>query len=356
MKRGKSTSLGRYGARASVISEWWRCRGDLDRVTYRTGQRRSQVKKWVQRFVNEHNINDRPRSGRPSRLTAQQGQALSRAVEQGLSVPAAVAQLRKEGAIPKSVSIRTARRAVSKESSFKTANPKPLLTATAKEKRVTFSRRRYKVGNLVAIDSTIVHLFEYQPRRGRWVRKGTRPTQPKPVKSQKLHVYGGISKHGKTELVYVTGTTGMPKLYHKAGGKGLYDGVCAQEFQDVMEQKLYPQAKAIMEAAGESDPVFLMDGAPPHTAKSTINFLQAKGIQFLHGWPPNSPDLNPIENLWAYLKRLVVAEQPVSLEALKAASQHVWGAVPDSMLRKLMKSFSKRRKKCVSCAGEHTGY
>jgi hypothetical protein len=171
-----------------------------------------------------------------------------------------------------------------------------------------------------------------------------------------LHVNGGISKHGKTKLVYVTGTTGRPKRYAKDGGKGMYDGVCAREFQDIMEQQLYPQAKAIMQSAGEQEPMFLMDGATPHTAQSTIIFLQAKGIQFLHGWPPSSPDLNPIENLWAWLKQQVYAEHPQTLAALIASLEAAWDRVPAGMLKNLMRSFNKRLEICKQLAGEHTGY
>jgi transposase len=209
---------------------------------------------------------------------------------------------------------------------------------------------------LVPIDSSIFVLWGYQPRRGQWVPKGTRPTRPKPVKSQKLHVYAGISKHGKTKLVYATGTTGLGKRYYRAGGKGKYDGVCSREFQDIMELHLYPQAKAIMQHAGQPDPVFLMDGATPHTAEDTIDFLRAKGIEYLHDWPPNSPDLNPIENLWAWLKRQVYADHPRTLAAQIASLEAAWDRVPARMLRKLMRSFNKRLKKCLEREGEHTGY
>jgi hypothetical protein len=169
-------------------------------------------------------------------------------------------------------------------------------------------------------------------------------------------VYAGISKHGKTKLVYATGTTGLRKRYCKPGGKGPYDGVCAREFQDIMEQQLYPQAKAIMQRAGQPEPVFLLDGATPHTADSTINFLQAKGIKFLADWPPNSPDLNPIENLWAWLKQKVYADHPTTLAAQIASLEAAWDRVPAKMLRKLMRSFNKRLRKCLRRHGEHTGY
>jgi hypothetical protein len=148
----------------------------------------------------------------------------------------------------------------------------------------------------------------------------------------------------------------MPKVYYKAGGKGLYDGVCSREFQHIMEQYLYPQAKAMMQSAGQQEPVFLMDGATPHTAADTVTFMQARGIQYLHGWPPSSPDLNPIENLWAWLKREVYADHPTTLAALTASLEAAWDRVPASMLKKLMRSFNKRLRKCLQLQGEHTGY
>lgn len=356
MKDRKTTKIDRVAQRLHVILEWQKCRGDLDRVSYRTGKRRSFVEKWVQRYRKFRNVKDTGRSGRPRRLTAQQAAALSAAAQQQQSVPKAVAQLRKEGVIPKSVSIRTARRAVALASSFKTPVARPLLSAAAKQKRVNFSQRRIRLGNLVAIDSSIFRLFGSQPRRGMWVPKGTRPVQPKPIRSQKLHVYGGISKHGKTKLVFATGTTGKPKRYCRADGTGMYAGVCAKEFQDIMKKHLYPEAKLIMQAAGEPDPVFLLDGAPPHTARDTTNFLTAKNIQYLHGWPPNSPDLNPIENLWAHLKCKLNAQQLRTTAALRAGLEKAWEEVPAWMLQKLMGSFSRRLRKCIQRGGEHTGY
>ena len=356
MKCTNTKSFGRYAARCLVISEWRKCRHDLDRVVYRTGKRRSFVLKWVQHFQKYGNCEDRKRSGCPRRLNAQQAAALSAGAEQYQSVPAAVAQLRQEGVIPKSVSVRTARRSVLKASSYETPVPRPLLSASVKRKREAFSKRRFRVGNLVAIDSSIFTAYGYQPRRGRWVPRGTRPTQPKPVRSQKLHVYAGISKYGKTKLIYVTGTTGTAKRYLKPGGKQLYDGVCAQEFQDIMKAQLYPQSKVLMQRAGQPEPVFLLDGAPPHRAAATTDFLRDQGIQYVHGWPPNSPDLNPIENLWAYLKRQVYAAPRKSVAELKAALEAAWAHVPNSLPKKLMASFRRRLNKCRQLNGEHTGY
>jgi hypothetical protein len=50
--------------------------------------------------------------------------------------------------------------------------------------------------------------------------------------------------------------------------------------------------------------IFQHDNAPPHTAASTVKFLQENVVEVLQ-WPPFSPDLNPIENLWGFLKRKI---------------------------------------------------
>lgn len=225
---------------------------------------------------------------------------------------------------------------------------------------MVFSKQRHRVGNLVAVDSSIFPVWGCQPRRGQWVPKGTKPVQLKPLKSQKLHVYGGISKYGKTSLVYATGTTGLRKRYLKPARPGKqrvqYDGVCAAEFQDIMKQHLVPEARAMMRRARQPEPVFLLDGAPCHTAKSTLEFMQANNIQYLHGWPPNSPDLNPIENVWGLMKCQVYPGCATSTPALTAAVEGAWQRVPEKTTRNLMASFNRRLRKCVERNGEHTGY
>ena len=47
--------------------------------------------------------------------------------------------------------------------------------------------------------------------------------------------------------------------------------------------------------------LFMQDNAPSHSAKKTKKFLVDEGVSFMD-WPPNSPDLNPIENFWSFLK------------------------------------------------------
>ena len=60
---------------------------------------------------------------------------------------------------------------------------------------------------------------------------------------------------------------------------------------------------------------FQQDSAPCHRAKSVTNWFQTKNVRMLK-WPENSPDLNPIENLWTLIKKKVFTSNPTTLDKL----------------------------------------
>ncbi len=74
----------------------------------------------------------------------------------------------------------------------------------------------------------------------------------------------------------------------------------------------------ILELYGDADFIFQQDLAPAHTAKSTKSWFNDHGVTVLD-WPANSPDLNPIENLWGIVKRKMRDTRPNNADDLKAA-------------------------------------
>ena len=282
--------------------------------------------------------------------------SLVKAAAQRDSVPAALAALQRKGLVPGWVSLKTARRAVKRFLEQKTARVQPVLTASTKAKRLAFSRQRHPLKQVVAVDSTILTAGNFGSRHKVWTKKGTKPVITKYRKGQKLHVYAGITRYGATKLVRVTGTTGLVSRFTKPGGVEKYRGVCAKEFQQVMRQHLVPQAKRILRANRQGSPVFLLDGATPHTAVDTRNFMSARHIEYLKGWPPNSPDLNPIENVWAWLKRLVEVEKPRTAKELWRVARRKWKQLTPSRCHKYMCSFPHRLAKCIQEHGGHTPY
>lgn len=52
-------------------------------------------------------------------------------------------------------------------------------------------------------------------------------------------------------------------------------------------------------------------------------------------WPSNSPDLNPIENAWSYLKQKVYLRQPKNKKELIEFAKEEWNLIPDEYFEKL---------------------
>ncbi|RWS18285.1 Transposable element Tcb2 transposase-like protein, partial [Leptotrombidium deliense] len=69
--------------------------------------------------------------------------------------------------------------------------------------------------------------------------------------------------------------------------------------------------------------VYQEDNAPCHKAIATKEWMQNNKIKVLK-WPPGSPDLNPIENLWAIMKRDLEMRNPRNISELKAIVDDLW--------------------------------
>ncbi|KAI4886608.1 hypothetical protein NFI96_000806 [Prochilodus magdalenae] len=80
---------------------------------------------------------------------------------------------------------------------------------------------------------------------------------------------------------------------------------------------------------------------PKHTAKATQEWLRKKHIKVMK-WPSQSPDLNPIENLWRELKVRVAKRQPQNLNDLEMICKEEWTTIPPDMCANLIINYKKR--------------
>lgn len=83
--------------------------------------------------------------------------------------------------------------------------------------------------------------------------------------------------------------------------------------------------------------------------------MRRKGIP-LEDWPSQSPDLNPIENLWSYLDRLLKDRQCKNELELFDTLQEGWNAIPVDYLKALVDSMPRRLNAVIDARGYPTKY
>jgi hypothetical protein len=100
---------------------------------------------------------------------------------------------------------------------------------------------------------------------------------------------------------------------------------------------------------------YQQDGTRGHTASSTTAYLNAMAT-VIENWPACSPDLNPIENLWAIMKRRVEGLQPQTKEELINVLIDVWNTLDIELINALVDSRTRRLALAIEKAGERIPY
>lgn len=102
---------------------------------------------------------------------------------------------------------------------------------------------------------------------------------------------------------------------------------------------------------------FQQDRDPKHTSKLASAWFASKHLDLLD-WPPNSPDMNIIENLWDHLDRMVRAHSPLptNLNQLWEVLQEEWGLIDQAYIDKLYGSMVERVNTLRKAKGGETRY
>ena len=155
--------------------------------------------------------------------------------------------------------------------------------------------------------------------------------------NEKILVFGGISRSYKTNLIVLQ--------------NGTVDAITY--IDDLIDESgLIP---SMNEVYGVKKWVLMQDGASAHTAKVTLDYLRTY-VNILENWPAMSPDLNPIENLWAIMKAKVSELRPQNKEQLIEYVIAVWNSLEQQMISNLVDSMKERLEAVVKNNGEQTDF
>ena len=101
--------------------------------------------------------------------------------------------------------------------------------------------------------------------------------------------------------------------------------------------------------------VFLQDNDPKHTSEVVQRYLANKKVNVMK-WPAQSPNLNPIENLWAELNRITAEPRPRNEDELFEVLKRGWESLSIEHLHSLIESMPRRCKAVVEAKGMPTKY
>jgi len=290
------------------------------------------------RYMKTGTTDNQHRSGRPKKTTERQRRQFCRlSMKRPFSSPR---QLLSDSILNNMISLRSARRILSSYGIFgRIAARKPLLSKIHIRKRIAFCKAYRKMSTSEwskVIFTDEMRLEIYGTRRAYVRRKvGTRFHNQFVCKTVKfggksLMVWGAIKKDGSRILLR------CPPIMNSSN------------YQCILDEGLQHMY--------DRDSVMMHDGAPCHRSRSTQTYLERNKICYICDWPPQSPDLNVIENMWSLLKAKVSTRFPKTIDDLWNVAKEEWYGIDDAYIKNLYASIERRLNTVIQMKGYHSKY
>lgn len=243
---------------------------------------------------------------------------------------------------------------------------KKRLTKATRAKRIAFATANLnRDWSKVMITDRCRFYLRYpgtKVKRVRWMRRSAEDEGEafKPNKPSGYNVYAGITKYGVTPMHPVTGTTGLKTHFETLSGKKSRN-ITQAEYCQVLHNTLLPAGRRLF-AKNRIQAWELQqdnDGAHNQAQASLTAFNNRPSrstVSLLQGWPGTSPDLSPIENVWAWVGAEVAALGCKDMAEFKEAVDRTFKNIPQKMLDNLFASLPKRMAKVLERDGHKTGY
>lgn len=235
------------------------------------------------------------------------------------------------------LSLETVRQRLNEQSIFKLQPlAKPLLSDDNRKFRLKWanSNRKTDWSKIIFTDETTFSQFN-KPKQV-WRKKGEIVKAPKVKHSAKVHVYGCFSEEGFGNIYCFT------------------DNLDGELLCIIYKTTLLLSARKFF---GDHDHSWKLqeDNDPKHMSKKAQKWRKENNINRI-SWPSQSPDLNPMENVWAVLKANVGNHKPTSVTDLIRIIKMEWKKLDKTFAKNLVISMKNRISEVISNEGDHILY
>jgi transposase len=298
----------------------------------------------LQRYSNGDFI-DRPRKGRPKKLTERDMRDLARNFDKNdvKTRREAKKMFHEQGIEVSEGTIKTALEELGFE--WEKKKRKPLLSEAHKTARFQFCKNYEHFTEkdwerVIFSDETYIEIDPASHSNYAWLRKRDRNTAKGIIYTtkypKKICIWMGICAKGCSRPAFIKSTL-------NAEG---YIAILERELQAFIKD--YRLRRHL---------IFQQDNAPCHKAKICQNWFQNENMQVLN-WPANSPDLNPIENGWTRLKDEVAKGPLITTkeELCERVEIAVKSTFTPEYCKTLIHSMTHRIQACIAANGGHTKY
>ena len=291
------------------------------------------VRYWIKRFQETGSVDDAPVSGRPRATSDQDEAKIDAEIEK--DGPGLVQRIKTKlkKSLP-TISLRTIQRRISERGLiFGSVVAKLLLSRTHIESRLKFATANLHRdwSNVIFTDESTFSTFTF--KRKVWMKPDKKFVVRTVKHPAKLHAWGCFCSKGFGVLYLFTGTLDADRMV------GIY--------KSGLKQSINMWFKS-------NDQFMLQeDNDPKHRSKKAESWKTENRIQSLE-WPSMSPDLNPIENVWAFLKARLKENLILDLDSLEKALRKEWRSLTPSFAEKLAKSCSERCQRVIEAEGDYT--
>jgi hypothetical protein len=241
--------------------------------------------------------------------------------------------------------------------------PAKQLSPNTRAKRLAFARSHQKTNwRMVVFSDRKKFLFSYPGTSVKsvvWGIKGSRPEAKVASHPLAFNVYAALTPHGVTDVHVVAGTSKHTTTHVTKQGKPARN-ITAGEYRCVLTDTLLPEGCKLMGGALGSAWVLQQDNDPTHRAAPKIvqayNKAHGSSITVLPNWPPSSPDLNLIENVWSVVQENVNRAAPKTFKDFQQAVIRELKGLSKQTISNLYASMKGRLEAVISREGGKTGY